>query len=119
MTHEIGAAVWVERVKWPDHPHDGARGIVLGATVDLDFDVVVIGGEATLVDEDEFEEHRQRYAYPAAVVAGARAAAADVYERVSRRSPPSTEEDGARWQAVLAELTGALAPGTARSPRDR
>lgn len=178
--------MWVERVKWPDHPHYGARGVLLGGDrhgrwvglpaqhpvhrgeqvlfvgqhpavicvshedwfmahwfqghevelyvdivtpptwtargatmVDLDFDVVVIDGEATLVDEDEFEEHRHRYAYPSTMIAGARAAAADVYERVARRRPPFTEEDGARWHLVLAELTGSSPSGTARSPRDR
>jgi protein associated with RNAse G/E len=44
--------------------------------VDLDLDVVRRrpGGEVLIFDEDEFADHSVRYAYPADVIAGARAA---------------------------------------------
>jgi hypothetical protein len=163
--------VWVERCKWPDRPHYGVEGYLLGedehgrwvgvheggpvhrgeeilfegqyrvvlciprndwfmahwlagheieiyvdivtppvwtsrgaTMVDLDFDVVVIGGEATLVDEDEFEEHRVAYRYPEELVSQARTAAADVFERVLSHQPPFTMDAAVRWHAQLDAL---------------
>lgn len=164
--------MWVERTKWPDLPHYGSQGTLLGADdhgwwvgfdvhhpvyrgeqllfrdahatvrcishhdwymaswflghefelyvdivtppvwskrgatmVDVDFDVVVRGDTATLIDEDKFEEHRLRYGYPEELVAGARRAAADIFARIEARLPPFTPEDGARWHRRLAERT--------------
>ena len=30
MAHDVGSTVWVERCKWPDAPHYGAEGMILG-----------------------------------------------------------------------------------------
>ncbi len=47
--------------------------------IDLDLDVAVRpGGEIQLLDEDEFEEHQQRYGYPEDVIERARHAADEV-----------------------------------------
>lgn len=46
--------------------------------VDLDLDVTVRNGVVELVDEDEFDEHRARMAYPESVIAKAREAASDL-----------------------------------------
>jgi len=47
--------------------------------VDLDLDVAVRpDGEIQLLDEDEFEEHQQRYGYPQHVIERAREAANEV-----------------------------------------
>jgi hypothetical protein len=47
--------------------------------IDLDLDVAVRpGGVIELLDEDEFQAHREKYHYPADIVAEARSAAAEV-----------------------------------------
>ncbi|MET9066537.1 DUF402 domain-containing protein [Streptosporangium sandarakinum] len=57
--------------------------------VDLDLDVLRMrDGRIILDDEDEFEEHRVRYAYPPEVVDGARASAALLLEAVTARTEP-------------------------------
>lgn len=49
--------------------------------VDLDLDVKVYpGGCIELLDEDEFEQHRQEYGYPADIVERAYSAAAELIE---------------------------------------
>jgi uncharacterized protein len=30
MVSAVGSTIWIERRKWPDHPHYGAQGVVLG-----------------------------------------------------------------------------------------
>ncbi|MEV4250122.1 DUF402 domain-containing protein [Streptosporangium canum] len=57
--------------------------------VDLDLDVIRMrDGRIFLDDEDEFEEHRIRYAYPSDVIANARAAAARLMEAVAAGAAP-------------------------------
>ena len=57
--------------------------------VDLDLDVVRgWDGSIQLLDEDEFEEHAVKYAYPDDVRAAARQSAASLLDRVARRVPP-------------------------------
>jgi protein associated with RNAse G/E len=74
--------------------------------VDLDLDVVRTGdGPATLVDEDEFAAHAVRYAYPAALVAGARAAADELLALAARGVAPFVAQDR---DAALAELAAQL-----------
>ena len=72
----------------------------VGSTVtmaDLDLDVETFGdGPPVLRDEDEFEEHRIEMAYPEAITAGARAAAAEVLELLRTRSEPFGEV-ARRW----------------------
>ncbi len=65
--------------------------------VDLDLDVTIRDGVVELVDEDEFDEHRARMAYPAAVVARARAAAEEL-QRLARLGAPPFDRDTHIWR---------------------
>ncbi|ACZ85359.1 DUF402 domain-containing protein [Streptosporangium roseum] len=57
--------------------------------VDLDLDVIRMrDGRIFLDDEDEFEEHLLRYAYPPDVIANARASAARLMEAVAADAAP-------------------------------
>ncbi len=57
--------------------------------IDLDLDVLRYRDRpAELLDEDEFAAHAQQYRYPAATIAGARTAAADLLDRASRGAIP-------------------------------
>jgi uncharacterized protein len=57
--------------------------------IDLDLDVVRdVSGRVFIDDEDEFEEHSARYAYPAEVVEAARRSADVTFEMVRDRVPP-------------------------------
>jgi uncharacterized protein len=58
--------------------------------VDLDLDVLRYraDGRVVLVDQDEFAEHRLRYAYPAEVISRAEHAAGWLQEAVTSRSEP-------------------------------
>ena len=57
--------------------------------VDLDLDVIRMrDGRVILDDEDEFEEHQIRYAYPPDVIKNARAAADQLMEAVRTRAAP-------------------------------
>ena len=81
--------------------------------VDLDLDVVRSGdGPATLVDEDEFAAHAARYAYPAALVAGARAAADALLALASRGIAPFVVQDRDTALAGLAAQLRRDALGT-------
>ncbi len=74
--------------------------------VDLDLDVVRSGdGAATLVDADEFAAHAIRYAYPAALVAAARAAADALLSLASRGVAPFVAQGR---DAALAGLAAQL-----------
>ncbi|MGV9772321.1 DUF402 domain-containing protein [Streptosporangium sp. NPDC003464] len=57
--------------------------------VDLDLDVLRMrDGRIILDDEDEFEEHQVRYAYPPEVIENARATAARLMEAVTTGAAP-------------------------------
>jgi len=57
--------------------------------VDLDLDVAVKpDGCIKLLDEDEFEEHQRRYAYPREIIASAEDAACQVAALAKRRGFP-------------------------------
>lgn len=57
--------------------------------VDLDLDVVRFFDSSVLLeDEDEFEEHRVRYGYPASVADGARATAVQLVSDLTHRTEP-------------------------------
>lgn len=88
--------------------HQGEDGPYVTA-VDLDLDVTRMrDGTVALLDEDEFGEHRDRYAYPAEVVVAAEASArwlmaacagdsepfASDYQAWLDRVPPSLSPDG-------------------------
>lgn len=64
-------------------------GVLSVNAVDLDLDVILrFTGEVFLDDEDEFDEHREAMNYPADVVAGAREAAAWLYDRLRGGAEP-------------------------------
>lgn len=56
--------------------------------VDLDLDVTIRDGAVELLDEDEFDDHRARMAYPPNVVARARAAASELMRLAGARTVP-------------------------------
>lgn len=61
--------------------------------IDLDLDVEVFDdGRVELVDEDEFEEHQVRYAYPPAIIEGARKSAALSFQLATGETFPFDRE---------------------------
>ena len=81
--------------------------------VDLDLDVVRhrVSGAAQLLDEDEFEEHQRRYAYPAAVIDRTRAAARWLMEAVTDREPFMSAYR--HWLALVTDIPATLPPSAA------
>nr|WP_255480697.1 DUF402 domain-containing protein [Quadrisphaera sp. RL12-1S] len=78
---------------------------------DLDLDVVQRVGEEPFVDdEDEFELHRVRYAYPPELQAQARAASAAVLAAVTARQAPFDGATAARWLALAEPAWTPVAP---------
>ncbi|MCY7396624.1 MAG: DUF402 domain-containing protein [Nocardioides sp.] len=70
--------------------------------VDLDLDVVRgAQGNVWVDDEDEFAEHRVRFAYPPDVVALAEASAAWVHDAVLHERAPYDGASSAPWFEVL------------------
>ncbi len=56
---------------------------------DLDLDVAVApGGSVSVLDEDEFDEHRAKYSYPEELVVGARTATERVLRAVESAQSP-------------------------------
>ncbi len=81
--------------------------------VDLDLDVVRTGdGPTALVDEDEFVAHAARYAYPAEIMAGARAAVDELLALASRGAAPFVAQDQAMALTGLAAQLRRDALGT-------
>jgi hypothetical protein len=73
-------------------------------TVDLDLDVIeLLDGSVVVDDEDEFEEHRVQYGYPAEVVALALASKDTVLDAVRSATPPF-DGSAAPWHEVLHQL---------------
>lgn len=58
--------------------------------VDMDLDVIwrTASGEVILDDEDEFELHQQRFAYPAELIEQCRRSSDDVRDMIARRTYP-------------------------------
>jgi hypothetical protein len=72
-------------------------------SVDLDLDVIQgLSGRVWVDDEDEFADHRVRWAYPADVVRGARDAATWVETAVRDGRPPFDGETHLPWLHRLA-----------------
>ena len=71
--------------------------------VDLDLDVVRhrVTGAAELLDEDEFEEHRRRYAYPDVVIDRTREAARWLMDAVIDKEPFTSAYRN--WLALVAD----------------
>lgn len=74
--------------------------------VDLDLDVErsASDGAVTILDEDEFAEHRVALDYPDHIVEGARRAADEVAGLVTRGAEPFTRA-GDRWMRLALGLT--------------
>jgi hypothetical protein len=79
---------------------------VLFTGIDMDLDVVrVEGARGTWIDdEDEWDEHRVEYGYPADVQRHLEALAADLEQRVRAQVPPFDDATADRWLDRLAEL---------------
>lgn len=100
------ALFWPGRDVWwnvfHNHAPAGRRGFVSYANVsspaefdgavvrwvDLDLDVVVMPDRVELDDEEEFEAHRLRFAYPEDIQRQAREAATELLALAARRAPP-------------------------------
>ena len=73
--------------------------------VDLDLDVVRYRtGEVTVLDEDEFEEHRRVLRYPERIIDSARTTAARLAGMLERHDEPFGLA-AERWLAALGDLT--------------
>ncbi len=74
--------------------------------IDLDLDVERQAGDGlvSILDEDEFAEHRMSLGYPDHVVQGARRAADEVAELVAAGAEPFTEA-GDRWMQIAIART--------------
>lgn len=69
--------------------------------VDLDLDVVLRhSGDVELLDEDEFLEHSQLFAYPDSLIDRARTTAAELMLKVAARTEPFGT-DGEAWLAMV------------------
>ncbi len=79
---------------------------VLFTGIDMDLDVVRVEGErgTWIDDEDEWEEHRLRYGYPAAVQRHLVALAADLEQRVRAQLPPFDDATADAWLDRLEDL---------------
>jgi len=79
-------------------------------SIDMDLDVVRVEGErgTWIDDEDEWDEHRVRYGYPAEVQQHLEALAADLAQRVRAQQPPFDDASADVWLDRLEAL--ALAP---------
>jgi hypothetical protein len=95
VTTEVGAEVYVDMTTppvWLSGSHVQA--------IDLDLDVIrERDGTVFIDDEDEFEEHKVKFAYPADVVAAARASCDEIFRRVRSRDEPFGDV-GRTWLAT-------------------
>ncbi|MFN2613715.1 MAG: DUF402 domain-containing protein [Actinomycetota bacterium] len=100
---------WTANFRTPADGHRAYVDIITPATradrrvtmIDLDLDVRWNeDGTISVLDEDEFADHRARLGYPEDVVANARRACADVQEMVKERVEPF----GIVWERWLERL---------------
>ncbi|MEV6303637.1 DUF402 domain-containing protein [Actinoplanes sp. NPDC051861] len=92
---ETDIAVYIDVTTRPE-----VDGDVIHA-VDLDLDVVRLrDGSVRVLDEDEFDEHRVLYGYPAEVVAQARATCDDLVARLTTATT-AFEKTAVAWLAQL------------------
>lgn len=105
---EWWTAIWNDRARFdlyvdiitpPQWNHDTVTMIDL----DLDIERSRDGG-VSILDEDEFAEHQKRLAYPNHLIDGARRAADDIADRVTRREEPFVNA-GARWMELARTLS--------------
>lgn len=80
--------------------------------VDLDLDVILdLSGSPRVVDEDEFDEHRERWAYPDHVVDRARTTAARVVTTIASRTEPFGTAGDRRLAEALGWAHGTVVAG--------
>ncbi|MGO1629390.1 DUF402 domain-containing protein [Microbacterium sp.] len=87
-------------IAWDVRWHDGRP-----TAIDMDLDVVRrVDGTVFIDDEDEWEEHRELYGYPADVISALERTAGDLESRVAAYEPPFDDAAPDRWLNVLGEL---------------
>lgn len=85
--------------------------------IDMDLDVVDRAVQGVYVDDrDEWEEHGEKYGYPADVRAHLEGLTLDLEKRVAAHDAPFDADTAARWFAVLAGLSESDA-GPGQEPR--
>ncbi|GAB3282224.1 DUF402 domain-containing protein [Microbacterium sp. MEC084] len=89
-------------IAWAVGWDDGGQPVA----IDMDLDVVrrLDYRGVYIDDEDEWEEHRVRYGYPARVIELLEATAHDLAARVRAHEEPFDDATAERWFAVLAGL---------------
>jgi len=81
--------------------------------IDMDLDVVRrVDGTVFIDDEDEWAEHRVKYAYPDDVAAALEGTAADLKERVAAHEAPFDDAVPDYWLGVLESLPAPAGPRT-------
>ena len=97
---------WDVRAVSVDDASDPDDVPVLFTGIDMDLDVVRVEGErgTWIDDEDEWDEHRVQYGYPADVQRHLEALAADLERRVRAHLPPFDDATADVWLDRLAEL---------------
>ena len=91
-TRDQGLEVYVDVAAGPARAHDRSIGFI-----DLDLDIVRDWqGHTSIIDTDEFEEHRVTLGYPESLVAHARTVAEELHTAVATRREPFGEH-GADW----------------------
>ena len=98
---------WDLRAVAAQDPEASTGGVpVLFTGIDMDLDVVRVEGErgTWIDDEDEWDEHRVLYGYPAEVQRRLEALAAELEQRVRAQVPPFDDATADAWLDRLAEL---------------
>lgn len=105
--HPKGIRVYID-IAWDVHAgaDDGTPDPLLFTGIDMDLDVVRIEGErgTWIDDEDEWDEHRARYGYPAAVQQRLVTLATDLERRVRAQVAPFDDATADAWLDRLEEL---------------
>lgn len=98
---------WDLRAVAEQDPEASTAGVpVLFTGIDMDLDVVRVEGErgTWIDDEDEWDEHRVHYGYPAEVQQRLEALAAELEQRVRAQVPPFDDATADVWLDRLAAL---------------
>ena len=109
--HPTGMRIYID-LAWEAHAGaaDGSADPLLFTGIDMDLDVVRVGVEERgergtwIDDEDEWDEHRVQYGYPADVQRHLEALAADLEQRVRAQLPPVDDATADVWLDRLEAL---------------
>ena len=117
--HPKGMRIYID-LAWDVHAGgaDGTPDPLLFTGIDMDLDVVRVEGErgTWIDDEDEWDEHRAWYGYPADVQEHLVALAAELAENVRAQVPPFDDATADRWLDILEALEHTPRP---ERPADR